>query len=76
MKHVISCGIYAEEAYEIVGINHVAFGFGHLVLPGKQPRVTENLLGQRQAERHQKNRPVDRVETQNVLSDQVKIGGP
>ncbi len=38
--------------------------------------MPEHLLRQRNVQRHQDNRPVDGVETQNVLADDVYIGGP
>ena len=38
--------------------------------------MTEHRLRQRQIERHQEDRPVDRVEADDVLSDHMQIGGP
>ena len=42
----------------------------------QQPAVRENAFRQRQVGGHQKRRPVNGVEAQNVLPDQVQIGGP
>ena len=38
--------------------------------------MSEHLLRQRQIQRHQKNRPVNRMETDNIFSDQVQICRP
>ncbi len=38
--------------------------------------MSENLLRQRQIKRHKENRPVDRMEPYNILSDKVQVGWP
>ena len=38
--------------------------------------MAEHLLGKRQAERHQEDRPVNRMETDNILSDQMQVCRP
>ncbi len=38
--------------------------------------MAEHLFGQRQIGRHQEGRPVNRVEADNILADNVDIGGP
>ena len=38
--------------------------------------MPEHLLRQRQAQRHQEDRPVNRMETDDILSDQMKVRGP
>ena len=38
--------------------------------------MTEYLLGQRQIKRHQENGPVDGMEADNILSNQVQIRRP
>ena len=44
--------------------------------PVEQEAMAEHLLRQRQIRAHQESRPVDRVETNDVLADQVQIGRP
>ena len=76
MKHDVAHGIDAEVTNQIIRINYIALGLGHLALAHQQPWMTEHLLRQRQIQRHQHNRPVDRVETQNILTDQMDIRRP
>ena len=76
MKQVVSHGVDAEEPYEILGIEHIALGFAHLVFAHEQPRVAENLLGQGLIKCHENYRPVNCVETENVLAYEVYIGRP
>ena len=38
--------------------------------------MAKYLLGQRQTSRHQERWPVNRVETDNILADQMQAGGP
>ena len=38
--------------------------------------MAKNLLGQGQIQSHQDNRPDYRMEAQNILADELKIGGP
>ena len=75
-KEIVPHRVNAEQLYKVVGIDDVTLGFGHLVRSEKQPRVAVNLLGKRLAERHEHNRPIDCVETDNVLSDNVNVCRP
>ena len=68
--------IHIENVSEVVRIDHVAFGFAHFAAALKKPRMAEHLLRKRQVEGHQENRPVDRMETDDVLADQVEIRRP
>ena len=69
--------IHAEETDEIIRINHIPSGFRHLRaflrLPRcrKKPGMTEYLLGKGNIETHKENRPIYRMETHNILSNQV-----
>ena len=76
MQHIVAHRVHAEQAHQIVRIDHVAERLGHLALAHKQPRVAEYLLRQRLAERHQEDRPVDGMEADDILADQVHVRGP
>ena len=76
MQHVIAHGVHPEPADEVVGVNDVAERLGHFAVADQQPWVPEHLLGQRFAECHQEDRPIDGMETDNILADQVYVGGP
>ncbi len=74
-----------QEVAQRVGADHlpdrlrphdVAARLRHLDAVLEKPAVREELLRQRQLRRHQKRRPVDRVEPQNLLADQVQVGRP
>ena len=76
MQHEITDSIHAEEINEIVGINDVAFGFAHLLAALQEPRMSEDLLRKRFTERHQENRPVNGMEADDILADEVQIRRP
>ena len=76
MQDEVAHGIDAEIMHELIGIDGVALGLGHLAIADQQPRMSEHLLRQRQIQRHEHDRPVDRMETQDVLADDVHIGRP
>ncbi len=75
-EQVVPGGVDAEELGEVVRIDDVAAGLGHLVLAEEQPRVAVDLLRKRLAEGHQHDGPVDGVETDDVLTDDVDVGRP
>ena len=75
-QQIVPHRIGAEPLDQIVRIQHIAARFAHLVLAGQQPRVTEDLLGQRLAQRHQHDGPVNAVEPHNVLADHMQIRRP
>ena len=60
MKHKIPGGIHAEQIRHIIGVNHVSFGFAHLIAALQKPRMAEYLLRKRQIERHKEDGPVNR----------------
>ena len=57
-------------------IDHVADRLRHLLAPVEQEAVAEDALGQRQLRRHQEGRPIDRVEADDILADDVHIRRP
>ena len=76
MQHIVAHRVHAEQAHQIVRVDHVAERLGHFALAHEQPRMAEHLLGQRLAQRHQEDRPVDGVEADDVLADQVHVRRP
>ena len=75
-EEVVADGVDPEEVYEVVGVDDVAFGLAHLVGGEEEPGVAEDLFRQRQVEAHQEDRPVDGVEPEDVLADDVQVGRP
>ena len=76
MQDKIAHRVYAEEVYKVFCVNDVALRFAHFAAVHQKPRVTEHLLRQRQVERHEENRPVDGVEADDVLADEVQVCRP
>ena len=76
MQHEVTHSIHAEEIYQIIRIDHISLGFAHLAIAHQKPGMSEYLLRQGLTQRHQENRPVNRMETDNVLSDQMQVCGP
>ena len=76
MQDEIAHRVYAEEVDKVFCVNDVALRFAHFAAVHQKPRVTEHLLRQRQVERHEENRPVDGVETDDVLADEVQVCRP
>src|SRR5205085_7491094 len=58
------------------GTHDVAARFAHLALFDENPAVGKNLSWQRQFGGHQKCGPVDGMETQDVLANEVQVSGP
>ena len=68
--------VHAEKIGKLIRVQDIALGLTHLAVAHQQPRVAENLLRKRLAERHQEDRPVDRMETDDILPDQVQVSRP
>lgn len=75
-EQVIANRVQPEKGDQVVAVNDVALRFAHFTAVHQKPRVTEHLLRQRQVERHEENRPVDGVETDDVLADEVQVCRP
>ena len=58
------------------GIDDVAHGFGHFLAAIEQEAVGIDPLGQRHTGRHKKSGPIDRVEADDVLADNMGGIGP
>ena len=76
MKYEITDSIYTKHIYKIVCIDYISFGFTHLAIALQQPRMTKYLLRQRLTQSHENDRPVNCMETDNILSDQMEICRP
>ena len=76
MQHKVPYGIHTEELNQIIRIDHIAFGFAHLAVSLKKPGMSEHLLRQRLSQCHQEDRPVDRMEADDILADQMQVGRP
>ena len=76
MDHIVPHRVHAEKVDQIVHIDHITLGFAHLAAVHHQPGMAEDLFGQRLPQRHQKDGPVDRVETDDILADQMQVRRP
>jgi hypothetical protein len=75
-KEVIAKGVDAHHVDDGRSPHDVPARLAHLVVFKQQPAVREDALRQRIAGGHQERRPEDRVEADDLLADQVKIGRP
>ena len=48
MKYEITDSIYTKEIYKFICINNISFGFTHLAITLKKPRMSEYLFRKRQ----------------------------
>src|ERR671913_301692 len=76
-KQEITQGIDAISLRHIQRIDDIAQRLRHFFpAPGEDEAVTEDLSGQRKGGRHQESRPIDRMEADNVLADQMDVRRP
>ena len=68
--------VHAEDIGKVVRVEDVALRLGHLAAGLQEPRMAEDLLRKRDIQRHQKDRPVDRMEADDILADEVKVRRP
>jgi hypothetical protein len=61
---------------EVERVDDVAAALGHFLAALEQKTVAINAFRQRQTGRKQECGPVNRVESHDILADQVQIGGP
>ena len=76
MKHKVAHRVHAEEIHQGVSVEHISLGLAHLAVPLEQPGMSEHLLGQGKSQSHEEDGPVNGVEADDVLSNQVKIRRP
>ena len=76
MQYKIADGINAEMIDQIISIDDIASRLGHFIIAKQHPGMTEDLLGQRKAQSQQHDRPVNGMEADNVLANQVQISRP
>ena len=76
MKNKVTHCIYAEKVYQGVCVKNVSFGFAHLAVALKQPWMSKYLLRQRKIQSHQEDWPVNGMEPDNILSDQMQVCRP
>ena len=76
MQNEISYGVHTEKVCQFIGIKHVSLGFAHFSVSLQQPGMTEDLFGQRQIQSHQEDGPVDGVEADDILTNQMQVSRP
>src|SRR5262249_20877085 len=57
-------------------VDDIADALRHLLAPAKQEAVAVDLLGKLDPRRHQEGRPIDGMEADDVLADQVDVRRP
>ena len=75
-QSVMTHSVHTDILSEGIGKNNVALGFAHLVLSEIEPRMTKDFLGERQIQSHKEYRPINGVESKNILTDDMHVGGP
>ena len=75
-QDVVAEGVEAPVADDGDGIDDVAGGLGEFLPVLLPPAVGEDLEGEREAGRVQHDGPIDGVEFDDVLADDVDVGGP
>ena len=68
--------VEAEGRDQLPRLDDVAERLAHLLALDDPPAVGGDPLRQRQPGRHQEGRPVDRVEADDVLADEMHVGRP
>ena len=76
MEQEVPHRVNAEHVHQIVGVDDVALRLAHLAPVHQQPGVAEHLAGQGQVQGHEEDGPVDGVEADDVLADQMQVRGP
>ena len=76
MEQEVPHRVHAEGVHQVVGVDDVALALAHLAAVHQEPGVAEHLLGQGQVQGHEEDGPVDGVEPDDVLADEVQVGGP
>ena len=76
VKWIISYRVNTEMLYKILRINYVTSWLTHLFITDKHPRMSEHLFRKRFAQCHKHNRPINCMETKNVLTDNMHICRP
>src|ERR1035437_8346271 len=72
----VAQGVGAEHFMNARGAHNVAARFAHFVVFEQQPAVGDDALGQRQVGGHQELGPIDGVEADDFLADEMQVGGP
>ena len=68
--------VQAEGRDQLPRLDHVAERLAHLLAVDHPPAVGRHPLRHRQPGRHQERRPIDRMETDDVLADEMHIRRP
>ena len=75
-RHKEAYCVYAKHIHQVVRVKYIALGLAHLAVALQQPGMPEHLLRQRKFQSHQENRPVNGMEADNILSDQMQVCRP
>ena len=76
VKDEVTDRVNAENSCQIVRVDNIALGLAHLAAALEQPRMAEDLLRKRNIQRHKEDRPVNSMETNNILTDQMEVRRP
>ena len=75
-ESVVTGTVNREVLGKLVRIDNVALGLGHLIVARIEPGVTEYLLGKRKIESHKEDGPIDGMESEDILTDDMNVCGP
>ena len=76
MEHKVAHSVHAEEIHQLIRVEHISLGLAHLAVSLEKPWVPKHLLGKGQIQGHEEDGPVNGVETDNILSDQMEVCRP
>ena len=69
---VVTERIKTKALHQHFWIDHIALGLGHLAVLHDEPTVSNQAVWQLHIQHHEHDRPVDGVETQNVLAHHME----
>ena len=76
MKYEVTYCIYSKEIYQFICVKYISFGLTHLAVALQKPWMSEYLFWKWKIQCHQEDWPVNRVETDDIFSDQMKVCRP
>ena len=71
MKYEVTYCVNSEEIYQFISIQYISLGFTHLTIALQKPWMSKYLFWKWKIQCHQEDWPVNSVETDNILSDQM-----
>ena len=73
---IISYTVNTEYLGKLISKHDVTARFAHLISSEIKPRMTKDLFGKRKLKCHKENRPINSMESQNILAYNMHVCGP